>query len=405
MMMALSPEQHTLLNDLMNQFFNAGAKGMGMMMGIDLELNKLDIHPHSSWEEFKNPFEQDEPVLGETTFRKQLGDPLLMIMKGVQGSILADLMLGGTGVPSGEALSDMQVSALGEALNQMVSGGVQSLNERLMTPLEMAHTEAHLYTTESIETFNQAFQTQTFYALQGVWIMHDGSGITEKIEFVALLTEASAETLVKLNVNNPSVQVEPTKAVASTAATSTLVEQGIASQEGVYATAGVLTQDASTTHDENSPSPYQGGYNSGGGGSYVASAPAFAAPPHQNPTGTSTPNMPYPPPAMPSVQPISYGAFDAHGTYVQGNQQENMGLLMDINLNLHVELGRTQLSIKNILELTRGSVVELDKVAGEAVDLYANGKLIARGEVVVIEDNFGLRVTSIVSPAERLKGL
>ena len=73
---------------------------------------------------------------------------------------------------------------------------------------------------------------------------------------------------------------------------------------------------------------------------------------------------------------------------------------MDINLNLHVELGRTHLSIKNILELTRGSVVELDRVAGEAVDLYANGKLIARGEVVVIEDNFGLRVTSIVSPAD-----
>ncbi len=404
MMMALSPEQHTQFTDTMNQFFNAGAKGMGMMMGIDLELNKLNTHFYNTWQDFKTPFELEDPVFGETTFRTSLTDPLFIILKGGQGSILADLMLGGTGVPSGEALSDMQVSALGEALNQMVSEGVQRLNEQFSTPLEMAHTEAHLYTAEHIEDLNKAFQTQAFYALQGTWTMHDGTGITEKIEFVALLTEASAETLVTLNTHH-STAVEPTKSVASSASPSTLVEQGIASQEGVYATAGVLTQEVNHPNTETPHTPYQGGYNSGGGGSYVPSSQAFTSPSGYAPTGTSTPAMPYPPPNMPSVQPVSYGAFDAHGTYVQGNQQENMGLLMDINLNLHVELGRTQLSIKNILELTRGSVVELDKVAGEAVDLYANGKLIARGEVVVIEDNFGLRVTSIVSPAERLKGL
>ena len=78
---------------------------------------------------------------------------------------------------------------------------------------------------------------------------------------------------------------------------------------------------------------------------------------------------------------------------------------MDVCLNLTVELGRTELPIEDILELTRGSVIELNRVAGEPVDLYANGKMIAKGEVVVIEDNFGLRITSIVSPADRLRGL
>jgi flagellar motor switch protein FliN len=66
-------------------------------------------------------------------------------------------------------------------------------------------------------------------------------------------------------------------------------------------------------------------------------------------------------------------------------------------------LGRTTMNIKEILELGRGTVLELDRLAGEPVDLFANGKLIARGEVVVIEDNFGLRVTNIVSLQERLK--
>jgi flagellar motor switch protein FliN/FliY len=77
--------------------------------------------------------------------------------------------------------------------------------------------------------------------------------------------------------------------------------------------------------------------------------------------------------------------------------------MLDIKINLHVELGRTSMNIKEILELGRGTVLELDRLAGEPVDLFANGKLIARGEVVVIEDNFGLRVTNIVSPQERLK--
>ena len=70
-----------------------------------------------------------------------------------------------------------------------------------------------------------------------------------------------------------------------------------------------------------------------------------------------------------------------------------------------VELGRATLPVKKVLELTRGSIIELEKIAGEPVELYANGKLIAHGEVVVIEDNFGLRITSMTEPENRLNGL
>ena len=105
-----------------------------------------------------------------------------------------------------------------------------------------------------------------------------------------------------------------------------------------------------------------------------------------------------------TVQPVQFSSFDHH-TPLTGEANKNLDLVLDITLNLSVELGKTVLSIKEVLELTRGSVIELDRIAGEPVDLYANGKLIAKGEVVVIEDNFGLRITSIASPADRLKGL
>ncbi len=102
-----------------------------------------------------------------------------------------------------------------------------------------------------------------------------------------------------------------------------------------------------------------------------------------------------------TAQPVKFASFEdldsAHGL-----ANQNLGILLDVKLQLTVELGKTELPIKKVLELTKGSVVTLDKVAGEPVELYANGKLIAHGEVVVIEDNFGLRITHITQPIKRI---
>jgi flagellar motor switch protein FliN/FliY len=82
-----------------------------------------------------------------------------------------------------------------------------------------------------------------------------------------------------------------------------------------------------------------------------------------------------------------------------------LDLILDIPLEVTVELGRVRMLIKDVIELASGSIIELDRVAGEPVDLFVNGRLVAKGEVVVIEDNFGLRITEIVSPADRVAGL
>lgn len=105
-----------------------------------------------------------------------------------------------------------------------------------------------------------------------------------------------------------------------------------------------------------------------------------------------------------TVRPVEFSAFDSY-TPTNTDTNKNLELLMDIKLELTVELGRCHLPVKKVLELTRGSIIELDKVAGESVELYANGKHVANGEVVVIEDNFGLRITSITDPEERIKHL
>lgn len=105
-----------------------------------------------------------------------------------------------------------------------------------------------------------------------------------------------------------------------------------------------------------------------------------------------------------TVQPVQFASFEDLDQ-VQGPQNQNLNILLDVKLQLTVELGRTELPIKKVLELTKGSIVTLNKAAGEPVELYANGKLIAYGEVVVIEDDFGLRITHITDPAKRLNSL
>lgn len=83
----------------------------------------------------------------------------------------------------------------------------------------------------------------------------------------------------------------------------------------------------------------------------------------------------------------------------------NLDLILDIPVHLTVELGRTKIAIRNLLQLAQGSVVELDGLAGEPMDVLVNGYLIAQGEVVVVNDKFGIRLTDIISPAERLRRL
>ena len=88
-----------------------------------------------------------------------------------------------------------------------------------------------------------------------------------------------------------------------------------------------------------------------------------------------------------------------------GEQDANLDLILDIPVTISMEIGRTKISIRNLLQLNQGSVVELDRLAGEPMDVLVNGTLVAHGEVVVVNEKFGIRLTDVVSPAERVKKL
>jgi len=121
------------------------------------------------------------------------------------------------------------------------------------------------------------------------------------------------------------------------------------------------------------------------------------------PTAAATDNSPKGGAARPTAQAASFGELtpDKGGPGVS----RDMDFLLDIPLEVTVELGRTRMLIKDLLQLGQGSVIELDKLAGEPMEILVNNKLIARGEVVVVNEKFGIRLTDIISPTERIQKL
>ncbi|GAA0900676.1 hypothetical protein GCM10009552_02310 [Rothia nasimurium] len=109
----------------------------------------------------------------------------------------------------------------------------------------------------------------------------------------------------------------------------------------------------------------------------------------------------------PTLSPENQEGADADATATLGGlgNEVNLDVILDVPVTMAMEVGRTKISIRNLLQLNQGSVVELDRAAGEPLDVFVNGTLVAHGEVVVINEKFGIRLTDVISPAERVRKL
>jgi len=117
-------------------------------------------------------------------------------------------------------------------------------------------------------------------------------------------------------------------------------------------------------------------------------------------TAPGAPEAPKPPKA-----PVEEFGQSSGGLAVSGMEGPNLDVILDIPVTISMEVGHTDISIRNLLQLNQGSVIELDRLAGEPLDVLVNGTLIAHGEVVVVNEKFGIRLTDVISPTERIKKL
>ena len=277
----------------------------------------------------------------------------VLCIQAKDAAIIADLMMGNDGTNPDEELSEIHMSAVSESMNQMMGSVATSLSSMFSKKVDITPPVVTLVDLGTEEVVSKLLDKVDPIIQASFRMEVDGLIDSEIMQLLPL--DVAREMVDALMNQQPDVDNEE-EAIAAAAA----------SPPAAPAAA-------------------------------PASAPAAAAAaPASNGYGAQ-PMQPH----VASNVPVQSAQFTPLSTVPVQVNDANIGLILDVPLQVNVELGRTKKSIKEILDLTKGSIVELDKLAGETVDIMVNGKYLAKGEVVVIDENFGVRITEIVSPLER----
>ncbi|GHU40981.1 flagellar motor switch phosphatase FliY [Clostridia bacterium] len=284
----------------------------------------------------------------------------ILILKEKDVKIITDLMMGGDGSNTEDELTELHLSAISEAMNQMMGSAATSLSSMLKRKIDISPPQAELFDLQGSIDINDVDEF-----LGG--------------NFVRVAFRMEIENLI----NSEVMQLYPIPFAK---------EMYNSFRDNIESDTPQTKQASPPPQAAPTPTP----------------VPQVAATP---PPGMGQPNMGVPNMGMPNmgapmmdmsmynqapvnVQPAQFSAFA--GDFNPITQQENIGLIMDVPLDVTVELGRTSKSIQEILEFSPGTILELNKIAGEPIDVLVNGKYVAKGEVVVIEESFGIRITEII---------
>ena len=265
-------------------------------------------------------------------------------------AIIADLMMGNDGTNPDEELSEIHMSAVSESMNQMMGSVATSLSSMFNKKVDITPPVVTLVDLGTEEVVSKLLDKADPIVQASFRMEVDGLIDSEIMQLLPLdVAKGMVDALMNQqpDVENEGAEIEAAQAAAPAAAPAPMAPAAPAA-----------------------PANY-----------------GYGAPPMQ--------------PHVASNVPVQSAQFTPLSSVPVQVNDANIGLILDVPLQVNVELGRTKKSIKDILDLTKGSIVELDKLAGEPVDIMVNGKYLAKGEVVVIDENFGVRITEIVSPLER----
>mgnify|MGYP001347654379 FL=1 len=362
---ALTPEEVDALGEIGNISMGTSATTLYALLGQKVTISTPRVEV-TTWDKiaklFVKPF-----VAVKVQYTEGLKGLNLLFVKEEDVKIITDLMMGGDGFGNinGE-LNELHLSAISEAMNQMVGSASTSLSSMFDKRVDISPPESTLVDSagniDRIKIGAESSIVMIMFKLQ--------VGELIDSEIMQLLPIPFAKEMVKnlMNKNKLSHSVN---------------DNGMAQQPPVQNQAPQM-QQAPLQQPQAPQMPPQYAYQP------EPQAPGF---------GMQMPRRPQPSPQPINVQPAQFQSFEEDAFAFDGN---NIGLLMDVPLQISVELGRTTKKIREILEFGQGSIIELDKLAGDPVDILVNGKVIAKGEVVVIDESFGVRITDILHPSKRL---
>lgn len=301
-------------------------------------------------------------VVVEVKYREGLEGTNLLALREDDVKIITDLMMGGDGTNFTGDLTELHLSAISEAMNQMIGSASTSLAEIFHKKIDISPPKAFAVNFSSNSLGLELFQPDD-KIVKVAFRMVIGSLIDSEI--MQIIPIDFAKTLVN-NLFEGNAE--------ATAENHNMAP--IHTAPGKPAKAPEYHVDQMDYASQNSQPHYMEDYST-------------------MPSSATIPNRQMPV----NVQPIQFQSFDEPRTR---NDREHIALLRDVPLEITVELGRTSRRISEILDLTPGSVIELDRLVGEPLDILVNGQHIAKGEVVVIDENYGIRVTDILNQDKKL---
>ena len=353
---------------------------------VNITTPKVEV---ATWDDLSR--EYDRPcVMMQISYKEGLAGNNVLILKENDVKIITDLMMGGTGTANpDEPLSELHLSAIGEAMNQMMGSAATSMSSMFNRKIDISPPVANL-----VETYNELDEGMPVFLnkpfVKVAFKMQIGDLIDSEI--MQLYPKEFAQEL--LNMFMPSSDDSATSQPASQPQA-----QPAASQAPVQQPAPQPQTQPVQQPDMGMQQPNMMGQAMPQQGMPMQGMPYGYGMPMQGMMGQAMPmqGMSMQGYAQPQDVNVAPAAFQPFATDVNPlSQKENIELIKDVPLEVTVELGRTTKSIKDILEFAPGTIVELNKIAGESVDVLVNGKYVAKGEVVVIEESFGVRITEII---------
>lgn len=318
-------------------------------------------------------------VVVEVQYRQGLTGSNILVIKEHDAGVIADLMMGGDGQGVADLADEIMLSAVGEAMNQMVGSATTSLSSMFNQRIDIAPPRVNVSELEK-----ELMKIPSSYdEIICVKFKMEIEGLINS-ECMQIIPIEAVRDMIGMAMGNSEPEID----------LESILEPSVPTAKEPAATAPPTpVQPQAAAPPPPTPTP-------------MAAAPASPVEPVYAPVAEAWPN-PAPSTAIRkdqqyAVQPVQFAPVSAG---ISTAMPQNIGLIMDVPLDVSVELGKTRKTIKEILELQQGSIIQLDKMAGEPVDLLVNGKLIAKGEVVVIDENYGIRITTIISPMDRVSRL
>lgn len=383
----LTPDERDAIGEIANISMGSSATTLYSLVNRKVNIT-TPVVEIADWEMVVGNYERP-CVFIQIRYTSGLDGSNIMILKEHDVKVITDLMMGGDGSNTEGELGELHLSAISEAMNQMMGSAATSMSTMLGKMIDISPPEASLI---DLNDFKEGGEIASF--LKGNFV---------KISFRMQIDELVDSTIMQLYpiefakglyesfiLNQPEPEPAPAPAPEPTALpvmdTSSMAQPDMGQMNMGMPQMNMGMGMPQMDMNMNSQGMPMGGMQ----GMPMMGMPMQGMPMQGMPQMAMGMN-----PQMPqmNIQPAQFQSFN---NVSAAPGQENIGLIRDVPLEVTVELGRTKKSIAEILDFAPGTIIELDKIAGEPIDVLVNGKFVAKGEVVVIEESFGIRVTEII---------